>query len=106
MLSKYTQGFGRKILFTLLLPNSSGQISTPPPDPNQTMCNNIEYGEKYSSCTHPSKHVIKKRRYDKCQKALDTGYTCDDATPAKGLNGEPIQIGTSKKTGACPSCLS
>lgn len=70
------------------------------------MCHYIEYGEKYSECSQPSKHVVLKKRYDKCQKARDTGYTCADATPAKGLNDEPIQLGTSKKTGACPRCLS
>jgi hypothetical protein len=41
-----------------------------------------------------------------CQKARDIGYTCVDATPVKGLNGELIQLGTTKKTGACPRCLS
>jgi hypothetical protein len=40
-------------------------------DPNQTMCYYIQYGEKYSECLH----IALKKRYDKCQKAHDTGYT-------------------------------
>lgn len=71
-----------------------------------TMCYYIEYGEKYSKCSYPSTHVILKKRYDKCQKAKDSGYNCDDAKPAKGLNDEPIQLATSRKIGECPRCLS
>ena len=70
------------------------------------MCHYIEYSEKYNQCLADVKHVVKKIRYDKCQKAIDSGYACVDAMPAKGLNGELIQLQTSKRAGACPRCLS
>jgi hypothetical protein len=57
----------------------------------------IEYGEKYSECSEPSKHVVLKKRYDKCQKARDAGYTSHktlfedgDAFKAIGYLGEEV----------------
>ena len=70
------------------------------------MCTYIEYSEKYSGYLSESKHVIKKKRYDRCPEAKASGYPCDDAKPAKGLNGNVIQLATSTQTGACPRCLS
>jgi hypothetical protein len=95
------------IIHILEIPSeASRHKSAPSPDTNQTMCHYIEYGEKYSDCLQPSKHVVLKKKYHKCQKAKDTGYHCVDATPAKGLNGELIQLATSRRTGACQKCLS
>jgi hypothetical protein len=70
------------------------------------MCHYLDYTEKYDQCTADPTHVVSQRRYDKCQIAIDTGNTCTDATPAKGKNGELIQLGTSRRNGTCPKCLS
>lgn len=72
------------------------------------MCTYVEIEEKYTGCTASPKHVITKKKYDTdgCQKAKDSGYHCsDEATPVKGLNGQVIQFGSSKKPGPCPRCL-
>ncbi len=40
-----------------------------------------------------------------CPKVAPSGIPCADATPAKGLNGRPIQIGTyTASQGECPVC--
>jgi hypothetical protein len=66
------------------------------------MCHYVEYTEKYTLCEAAPKHVITKTRYDRCDTARETGYTCVDATPAKGLNGKPIQLATSQKVRGMP----
>lgn len=73
------------------------------------MCNFIEYKVKYDRCTVDPKHVIPVRKYDTdgCKKYKETGYNCgDEATPAKGINGEVIQLASTTQPGACPQCLS
>jgi hypothetical protein len=61
----------------------------------------------YTGCKKKDgKHVISKMKYDWCDKAKADGYVCTDAIPAKGLNGEVIQFGTTHQSGACPKCLS
>jgi hypothetical protein len=57
-------------------------------------------------CEADPKHVISRRQYDRCDEAKNNGFSCEDAQPAKGENGEDIMTGTSKRPGKCPSCLS
>jgi len=73
------------------------------------MCYYMEYREKYNDCTADPKHVVTKRRYDRsgCEKAAKSGFHCDDeAKPVQGKNGEEFQLGSTKRPGACPKCLS
>jgi hypothetical protein len=73
------------------------------------MCYYYEYAEKYDDCENDPKHIIKTRRYDRsgCEKAAKSGFHCDeDAKPMKGKNGEQFQLGSTRKEGKCPRCLS
>lgn len=57
------------------------------------MCVYMEYKSTYNGCAASPKHVITTRKYDTdgCEKFKKSGHTCDEeATPAKGLNGEVI----------------
>jgi hypothetical protein len=45
-------------------------------------------------------------KYDWCDKAYKTSYTCVNAKPVTRKNGEIIQIGISKRPGKCLRCLS
>lgn len=58
----------------------------------------------------PVKHKIQKRRVDSsdCEKFKQTGLVCvgDDLKPARGLNGEIIQLATYHKDTPCERCLS
>lgn len=61
------------------------------------MCNFVDQKIKYTGCKKKDgKHVISKMKYDWCDKAKAEGYACTDATPAKGLNDEVIQFGTTQ----------
>ncbi|KAF2685727.1 hypothetical protein K458DRAFT_416936 [Lentithecium fluviatile CBS 122367] len=70
------------------------------------MCHYFESKTQFKDCEADPQHVISRRRYDKCDEAKRTGYTCVNAQPAKGENGEVIMTGTSKRPGKCPTCLS
>ncbi|RSL94135.1 hypothetical protein CEP52_012825 [Fusarium oligoseptatum] len=59
------------------------------------MCHYFETKIIYKACTNkPAKHINHKTQYDRCEKSLKEGYPCVDATPAKGLNGQIIQMGS------------
>jgi hypothetical protein len=70
------------------------------------MCYYFEAKIWYKDCEADPKHVIKTTKYDRCNEAHKKGYVCEDAKPATGKNGEMIQMGTSKRPGKCPRCLS
>ncbi|KAH8704292.1 hypothetical protein GQ44DRAFT_716918 [Phaeosphaeriaceae sp. PMI808] len=73
------------------------------------MCFYNEQKVTYDGCTAKPKHVITTRQYDSkgCKMFEQSGHNCgDEAIPAKGLNGEVIQFGTTRQPGACPRCLS
>jgi len=70
------------------------------------MCYYFEAKLKYKDCEADPKHTVTTTKYDRCDEARKTGYTCADAKPAKGKNGEVIQMGTSIKPGKCPTCCS
>jgi hypothetical protein len=70
------------------------------------MCHYFEAKVKHDGCEATPKHVVPTRKWDRCEEAQKTGYTCTDATPAKGLNGQVIQVASMRTHGACPRCLS
>ncbi|KAF1994492.1 hypothetical protein P154DRAFT_527052 [Amniculicola lignicola CBS 123094] len=70
------------------------------------MCHYFEATIKYKECEKDPNHVVKTTRYNRCDEARETGFVCVNATPAKGKNGQVIQMGTSTQPGKCPACLS
>lgn len=70
------------------------------------MCHYLDQKVHYQKCANKPKHINNKRSWDKCPKALKEGYTCTDATPAKGKNGKVILMASTTQKGSCPKCLS
>lgn len=55
----------------------------------------------FDECEADLKHAISRRNYDKCKEAEETGYMCDDATPAKGKQSiwHMSEVGSQTKQG-------
>jgi hypothetical protein len=70
------------------------------------MCYYFEVKVVYKECEKSPKHINTTTKYDRCSEAIETGYPCVDAKPAKGKNGEVIQMASTARPGKCPKCLS
>ena len=78
-------------------------------DRTMTKCTKIEYKGSFDGCTATPKHMntITKYSNSDCDEHKGTSSNCgEEATAAKGLNGEPIQLGSTSRPGPCPKCLS
>ena len=70
------------------------------------MCHHIDYIKKYDGCIAPLKHVVLKRRYNKCNIANTIKYLYKDSKLAKGQNDKEIQLRISKRNRSCLRYLS
>lgn len=70
------------------------------------MCHYFEVKLVYKGCMKGPKHMHFNKKYDRCEKSPVKDYLCVNATPAKGLNGEIIQMTSTRRPGECPKCYS
>jgi hypothetical protein len=93
------------LAITLFLPNCGYRHILVPHRPiDETMCHYYDQKFYYSKCIGDPRHIVKDTKWDECAKAKANGHRCADASPAKGLNGEVLVHGSSKRKGDCPEC--
>lgn len=73
--------------------------------PPTKMCYYMDLFFYYKNCRASPRHIQSERNWDECKRAKANGHRCYDASPAKGLNGEVIQLAASQsREMECPQC--
>ncbi|KAF2006460.1 hypothetical protein P154DRAFT_518060 [Amniculicola lignicola CBS 123094] len=66
------------------------------------MCTYVDNPYSFKECKQH--HTFANRSYDYCKNGSAAAGHCNDLKPAKGTNGQPILLGSTKREGKCPLC--